>query len=65
MAKMKTPAMERIEKRRARSCLVYTSQDTDHLIGAEVFEKMKPDAILVCTARGKIVDCLLYTSRCV
>ena len=32
------------------------NQDTDHLIGAEVFEKMKPDAILVCTARGKIVD---------
>ena len=32
------------------------NKDTDHLIGAEVFAKMKKDAILVCTARGNIVD---------
>lgn len=30
--------------------------DTDHLIDAAVFEKMKSNAILVCTARGKIID---------
>ena len=30
--------------------------ETDHLIGAEVFAKMKKDAIIVCTARGNIVD---------
>lgn len=35
--------------------LPYNSE-TDHLIGAEVFRKMKKDAILVCTARGNIVD---------
>lgn len=32
------------------------NKDTDHLIGADVFAKMKKDAIIVCTARGKIVD---------
>ena len=32
------------------------NKDTDHLIGAAVFEKMKKDAILVCTARGNIID---------
>lgn len=32
------------------------NKDTDHLIDADVFNKMKPDSILVCTARGKIVD---------
>lgn len=30
--------------------------ETDHLIGAEAFHKMKRDAIIVCTARGNIVD---------
>lgn len=30
--------------------------ETDHLINAEVFNKMKSNAILVCTARGKIID---------
>lgn len=30
--------------------------ETDHLIGAELFSRMKKDAILVCTARGNIVD---------
>jgi len=29
---------------------------TDHLMNAEVFNKMKSNAILVCTARGKIID---------
>lgn len=30
--------------------------ETDHLIGAEAFGKMKQNAIIVCTARGNIVD---------
>lgn len=32
------------------------NKDTDHLIGAEAFRKMKKDAVIVCTARGKIID---------
>lgn len=35
--------------------LPYT-KDTDHLIGAELIGKMKPTSVLVCTARGNIVD---------
>lgn len=35
--------------------LPYT-KDTDHIIGAELIGKMKPTAVLVCTARGNIVD---------
>lgn len=30
--------------------------ETDHLIGRECFEKMKKDAVIVCTARGNIID---------
>lgn len=32
------------------------NEETDHLVNAEVFAKMKKNAILVCTARGNIVD---------
>ena len=32
------------------------NKETDHLIGADVFDRMKKDAVLVCTARGNIVD---------
>lgn len=32
------------------------NKDTDHLIGREVFAKMKKNAVLVCTARGNIID---------
>jgi len=32
------------------------NEKTDHLMNAKVFNKMKSNAILVCTARGKIVD---------
>lgn len=32
------------------------NQDTDNLIDAEVLAKMKKDAVIVCTARGKIID---------
>ena len=35
--------------------LPYT-RETHHLINAEVLHRMKKDAILVCTARGNIVD---------
>lgn len=35
--------------------LPYTPE-TDHLINAEVFKRMKKDAVLVCTARGNIID---------
>ena len=35
--------------------LPYTPE-TDHLINKEAFAKMKPTAIVVCTARGNIVD---------
>ena len=30
--------------------------DTHHLINAEVLDKMKEDAVIVCTSRGNIVD---------
>lgn len=32
------------------------NDETDHMINAEVFAKMKSNAIIVCTARGKIID---------
>lgn len=32
------------------------NEETDHLINANILAKMKKNAILVCTARGKIVD---------
>ncbi len=32
------------------------SKETDHLIDVGVFEKMKRNAIIVCTARGNIID---------
>lgn len=32
------------------------NKETDHLIGAKAFEKMKKNAIIVCTARGNIID---------
>ena len=32
------------------------NKDTDHLIDAGAFDKMKKNAILVCTARGNIID---------
>ncbi len=32
------------------------NRDTDHLIDAGAFDKMKKNAILVCTARGNIID---------
>ncbi len=32
------------------------NEATDHLINADVFTKMKRNAIVVCTARGKIID---------
>lgn len=35
--------------------LPYT-RETHHLINKETLEKMKPDAVLVCTARGNIID---------
>jgi D-3-phosphoglycerate dehydrogenase len=35
--------------------LPYNSE-TDHLIDAGVFDKMKKNAVLVCTARGNIID---------
>ncbi len=35
--------------------LPYTAE-TDHLINAEVLARMKPNTIVVCTARGNIVD---------
>ena len=54
--------------------------ETENFIGAAELAKMKPDAILINTARGGLIDenalldaleagrlcgCLLYTSRCV
>jgi glyoxylate reductase len=37
---------------------IHTSltEETTHLIGAEEFEKMKPEAVLVNTSRGPVVD---------
>jgi glyoxylate reductase len=32
------------------------TEETTHLIGAEEFEKMKPEAVLVNTSRGPVVD---------
>lgn len=32
------------------------TEETTHLIGAEEFEKMKPDAVLVNTSRGPVLD---------
>jgi phosphoglycerate dehydrogenase-like enzyme len=32
------------------------NKDTDHLIGADAFRRMKSDAVIVCTARGNILD---------
>lgn len=32
------------------------NQETDHIINADVFRRMKKDAVIVCTARGNIVD---------
>lgn len=32
------------------------NEQTDHLINAQTFAKMKSNAIIVCTARGKIID---------